>query len=47
MRVPEWLAMEAGDVPDPAELKYIADVLGMSPEKMAVAARLCGGAWKD
>jgi hypothetical protein len=47
MRVPEWLAMEAGDVPDPAELNYIAAVLGLSPEKRAVAARLCSGAWKD
>ena len=42
----EWQAMEAGDVPDPGKLDLIAAVLGMSPEQMGVAVRICRGAWE-
>jgi hypothetical protein len=47
MQVSEWLAMEAGQVPDPAKLNEIAAVLGMSPEKMGIAVRLCRAAWEE
>jgi len=41
----EWLAIEAGAVPDPAQLEPMAAALGMSPEQMGVAVRICKGAW--
>ncbi len=47
MRVPEWLAMEAGQVPDPEKLEEIAAVLGIGLEKMEIAVQLCRGAWED
>ena len=47
MSTEEWLDMEAGDVPDPTQLNLIAAVLGMSPEQMGVAVRICRGAWED
>ena len=47
MSTEEWLAMEAGEVPDPAQLELIAAVLGMSPEQMGVAVRICRGAWEN
>ena len=45
MRVEEWLAIEAGRVPDPAQLDLMTAVLGLSPEEMGVAVRICEGAW--
>jgi len=47
MSTEEWLAIEAGDVPDPGKLDLIAAVLGMSPEQMGVAVRICRGAWEN
>ena len=47
MSTEEWLDIEAGDIPDPAQLELIAAVLGMSPEQMGVAVRICRGAWED
>ncbi len=47
MSTAEWLAMEAGQVPDPAQLDLIAAVLGMSPQQMGVAVRICRGAWEE
>ena len=47
MSTAEWLAIEAGQVPDPAQLDLIAAVLGMSPQQMGVAVRICRGAWEE
>ena len=41
----EWLAIESGQVPDPAQLESMAAALGMSPEQMGVAVRICRDAW--
>jgi hypothetical protein len=41
MGVEEWLAIEAGRVPDPEQLDLMAAVLGLSPEEMGVAVRIC------
>src|ERR1035437_4376493 len=45
LRVEEWLAIEAGRVPDPEQLDLMAAVLGMSPEEMGVAVQICRDAW--
>jgi hypothetical protein len=45
LRVQEWLAIEAGRVPDPEQLDLMAAVLGLSPEEMGVAVRICRDAW--
>jgi len=45
MGADEWLAMEAGLVPDPSQLKLIAAVLGLRPEQMATMVQICRGAW--
>ncbi len=47
MSTEEWLAMETGQVPDPAQLELIAAVLGMESEQMGVAVRICRGAWEE
>jgi transcriptional regulator with XRE-family HTH domain len=45
MGVEEWLAIEAGRVPDPEKLDLMAAVLGLSPDEMGVAVRICKDAW--
>ena len=47
MGTSEWLAIESGQVPDPAQLDSVAAALGMDLEKMGVAVRICRGAWED
>jgi hypothetical protein len=47
METSEWLAIEAGRVPETAaELRSMAGTLECGFERMANLARLCGGAWK-
>jgi len=41
----EWLAVESGDVPDPAQLKFMAAALGMNPEQMGTVVQICRDAW--
>ena len=45
MSATEWLAIEAGQVPDPAQLDSMAAALGMSLEQMGGAVRICRDAW--
>jgi hypothetical protein len=45
MTTEEWLAMENGQVPVPAQLDLIGGVLGLNPEQMAGAVRICRDAW--
>jgi transcriptional regulator with XRE-family HTH domain len=45
MSTSEWLAVESGDVPDPAQLKSMAAALGMGPEQMGTVVQICRGAW--
>ena len=47
MSTSEWLAIESGQVPDPAQLNLMAAALGMSLEQMGGAVRICRGAWED
>jgi hypothetical protein len=47
MSTSEWLAIEAGDIPDPAQLDCMSAALGMNPGQMGVAVRICRGAWED
>ena len=47
MSAEEWLAIEAGAVPDPALLKPMAAALGMAPEQMGTAVQMCRGAWAN
>jgi hypothetical protein len=47
MATSEWLAIEAGRVPETAaELRSMAGALECGYERMANLARLCGEAWK-
>ena len=43
----EWLAIETGDVPDPAQLDSMSAALGMNPGQMGVAGRICRDAWEN
>ena len=47
MSTAEWLAVESGDVPDPAFLKPMAAALGIGPEQMETMIRMCRGAWNN
>ena len=47
METSEWLAIEAGRVPETAaELRSMAGALECGFERIANLARLCGEAWK-
>ncbi len=47
METSEWLAIEAGRVPETAaELRSMAGALECGYERIANLARLCGEAWK-
>lgn len=41
----EWLVMEAGRIPDPAQVDLIAGVLGLTPEQTEKAVRIHRLAW--
>ena len=45
MSTAEWLAVESGQVPDPALLKPMAAALGLEPEQMGTMVQMCRGAW--
>ena len=47
MEVSEWLAIEAGWVPDPAQLHPMSDALGLRFDKIALLAFICQGAWEQ
>jgi hypothetical protein len=47
MSTAEWLAVESGDVPDPALLQPMAAALGMAPEQMGNMVQMCRGAWNN
>ncbi len=46
METSEWLAIEAGCVPDPAQLHPMSDALGLRYEKIGLLAFICRGAWE-
>ena len=43
----EWVAIEAGYVPDPAQLRPMADALEIGYDKIAMLAVLCREAWEQ
>jgi len=45
--VPEWLDIELGHVPDPAQLNSMAAALGMGSEQMGTVVQICRGAWEN
>ena len=47
MSTSEWLAVESGQVPDPALLKPMAAALGLEPEQMGTMVQMCRGAWNN
>ena len=47
METSEWAAIEAGCVPDPAQLHPMSDALGLRYDKIAMLAFLCQGAWEQ
>jgi hypothetical protein len=47
MSTEEWLAVESGEVPDPALLKPMTAALGMSPAQMGTVIQICRGAWTN
>jgi len=46
MDTQQWLAMEAGEVPDPSRLELMAAVLNLNPEQMAKTVLICRAAWE-
>ena len=46
METSEWAAIEAGYVPDPAQLHPMSDALGLRYDKIATLAFICQGAWE-
>jgi len=47
METSEWLAIEAGVAPNPAQLHPMSDALGLGFEKIALLAFICQGAWEQ
>lgn len=47
METSEWLAVEAGRVPDPAQLHPMSDSLGLRFDKIALLAFICQGSWEQ
>jgi len=45
MEASQWMAIEAGFVPDLALLRPMADALELSFEQMAIPVRICREAW--
>ncbi len=46
METREWLAVEGGDVPRPAQLRAMADALEIDHDTMGSLAMFCRGAWE-
>jgi hypothetical protein len=46
MESSEWAAVEAGYVPQAAQLRPMADALGLGYDKIATMAVLCRDAWE-
>jgi hypothetical protein len=47
MSTEEWLAVESGNVPDPALLKPMTAALGIGPAQMKTMVQICRGAWTN
>jgi transcriptional regulator with XRE-family HTH domain len=47
METSQWAAIEAGYVPDPAQLRPIADALELGYDKIATLAMLCRDGWEQ
>ena len=47
MEASQWAAIEAGYVPDPAQLRPMAGALECGYEKIAMLAFICQGAWEQ
>ena len=47
MEASEWAAIEAGYVPNPAQLRPMAGALECGYEKIALMAFICQGAWEQ
>ena len=47
MATSEWAAIEAGYVPDPAQLRPMADALELGYDKIATLAVLCRDGWEQ
>jgi 2-keto-3-deoxy-galactonokinase len=47
METSQWAAIEAGYVPDPAELRPMADALELGYDKIATLAVLCRDGWEQ
>jgi len=43
----EWASVEAGFVPDPAQLRPMADALELGYDRIATMAVLCRDAWEQ
>jgi hypothetical protein len=43
----EWAAIEAGRVPDPAQLRPMADALALGHDKIGMLAFICQRAWEQ
>jgi transcriptional regulator with XRE-family HTH domain len=46
MEASEWAVIEAGYVPDPTQLRPMADALELGYDKIATLAMLCRDAWE-
>ena len=46
MEPSQWLAIEAGWVPDPVQLHPMSDALGLRYDKIALLAFICQEAWE-
>ena len=46
MEPEEWLAVEGGEVPRPAQLRSMADALDVDHDTMGSLAIFCRGAWE-
>jgi transcriptional regulator with XRE-family HTH domain len=47
MEASEWASVEAGFVPDPAQLRPMADALELGYDRIATMAVLCRDAWEQ
>ena len=47
METSQWAAIEAGYVPDPAQLRPMADALELGYDKIATLAMLCRDGWEQ
>ena len=46
MEAAEWLAVEAGQVPHPAQLRPMADAIELGHNEIATLALFCRDAWE-